>query len=312
MLKVGLILYSVRQAMARDALGTVEAVGKLGYKNIEVCNHNAMQDSGIGFGVPAAELKGIFDKFGSNVVSAHLFPFERANLPEVIAYNRILGNKNIVIPMGFFTTYDALMRYCEFLNRTGKILSEEGMNLLYHNHEIEYRTFNGKTIMDYLVENTDPQYLSLELDSYWTMRAGYDPVKMIQYFGKRIKLLHQKDFPYDAAVPINALGFGSRELQPGESIGLDGESAYAKQAAQNQGVVIREETQVEALTRKSAFTEIGTGIMPIQKIINAANEYTDASYIILEQDATRLDSELESIRVSMDAFQKFKGICWEK
>ncbi len=311
MLKVGLILYSVRQAMARDALGTVEAVGKLGYRNIEVCNHNAMLDSGTGFGVPAETLKQAFDRFGSRVVSAHIFPLEKAKLDEVIAYNKTLGNHNIVAPMGRFTTYDALMQYCEFLNRTGRTLREEGMTLLYHNHEIEYRTFGGKTIMDHLLENTDPDCLSLELDTYWTMRAGLDPVEMLQKFGRRIKLLHQKDFPYDAAVPINLIGFGSREIGPGEAYGLDGESMYARQAAQNKGVVRREESPEEALTRKSAFTEIGTGIMPIQRIIDAANACTDAAYIILEQDATRQPTELDSIRVSMEAFRRFEGISWD-
>ncbi len=57
MIKVGLILYSVREEMAKDPIATVEKVGELGYKNIEVCNHNAIKDSGCGFNVPAETLK---------------------------------------------------------------------------------------------------------------------------------------------------------------------------------------------------------------------------------------------------------------
>jgi len=58
------------------------------------------------------------------------------------------------------------------------------------------------------------------------------------------------------------------------------------------------------------FTEIGTGVLPIQDIINAAAEAPNVDYIILEQDATQL-GEIESIRTSMEAFRKFTGIAWK-
>jgi len=308
MLKVGLILYSVRQAMATDTMGTLEEVVKLGYKNLEVCNHNATIDSGIGFGVGAEEIKAVFDKYGSKVVSAHVFPVEKANLQEVIEYNAVLGNKNIVCPNGRFSTYDDLMRQCEFFNSVGKLCGEAGMTYLYHNHSHEFRTIGGKTVMDLMIENTDPKYLSLELDTYWTMRAGLDPVETMKKFGKRIKLLHQKDFPFDSTAPINTLGFGDLELL--EPIGTDGESMYARMQAQGTPMA-QQQTEEQKMQRLSSFTEIGTGIMRIQDIIDASNEYTDAEYIILEQDATRLSSELESIKISMDAFKKFDGISWD-
>ena len=126
MIKVGLILYSVRGEMEHDPIGTVERVAQMGYKNIEVCNHNAIQDPGCGFGVDAPTLKAAFDKFGSKVVSAHVFPFEKSDMQAVIAYNQALGNHNIVNPMGKFSTYDDLMRQCEDFNRWGQICREAG------------------------------------------------------------------------------------------------------------------------------------------------------------------------------------------
>ena len=112
-----MILYSVRNEMEKDAIGTVERVAELGYKNIEVCNHNAIQDPGCGFGVEAQVLKETFDRFGAQVVSAHIFPFEKSDIPAVLEYNRVLGNTNIVNPMGRFTTYDDLMQQCEYFNK---------------------------------------------------------------------------------------------------------------------------------------------------------------------------------------------------
>lgn len=303
-LKVGLILYSVRQSMGEDPIKTVEAVGRLGYKNIEVCNHNAVADSGIGFGVDADVLKATFDRFGSKVISAHIFPFEKSDIPAVLAYNKVLGNKNIVNPMGRFTTYDDLMRQCEYLNKMGKICHDEGMVYLYHNHNHEYRTFNGKSILDIIVENTDPDYLSLELDTFWTMRAGLCPVEMIRHYGRRIKLIHQKDFAWDSLAPINLNGLTPEEIEmkPADDVGLNGDNRWTESESDKR----RRET-----TDASAFTEIGTGIMHIQDIIDAANTYTDADYIILEQDFTRMESEIASVAKSMEAFKRFTGISWD-
>lgn len=304
-LKVGIILYSVRDEMAKDSLGAVARVAEMGYKYVEVCNHNAIRDPGCGFGIPADTLMDTFRNFGTQVVSAHVFPFEKADIPAVLAYNRILGNTNIVNPMGRFSTYDDLMRQCEAFNRIGKICHEEGMNYLYHNHEFEFRTIRGKTIMDHICENTDPAYLSLELDTFWVMRAALCPMETIKHYGRRIRLIHQKDFAWDSLQPINLIGLTpeDRELKPGEVVGIDGNSDYAKNG--------KHKETPERIIRATAFTEIGSGIMPIQKIIDAANTYTDAAYIILEQDVTRMATQFDSVAASMEGFKKFTGIAWD-
>lgn len=310
-MKVGLILYSVREEMAKDPIATVEKVGQLGYKFVETCNHNAIEDPGCGFGIPAKQLKETFDRFGSQVISTHIFPLEKADLAEVVKYNHAVGNKNLVNPMGQFSTYDDLMQQCEEFNRIGKQLHEEGITFLYHNHEFEYRTFRGKMIMDYLLENTDPNYLSFELDTFWTMRAALDPIEVIKRFGKRIRLVHQKDFAWDSLQAINLIGLTDqdREMKPGEVVGMNGNSSYAKNGGKH-GVSEDEAAEEYRRLRMTSFTEIGSGIMPIQKIIEAANTYTSAEYIILEQDFTRLPTQIDSIAKSMEEFKKFSGIEW--
>ena len=307
MLKIGLILYSVRDMMALDPLGTVDAVAKMGYKNIEVCNHNALEDAGCGFGIPAETLKEKLDEYGSRVISAHVEPMMQADLDGVIAYEQVLGNRNLVYPMGRIADYDDLMRQIEWFNATGKRLKEEGMQLLYHNHYHEYRTYKGKTVLDYIVDNTDPDYLGLELDTFWTMRGGRDPVEVLKHFGKRIKLVHQKDFAWDALVQINLNGITpeEREWQEGTPLADFGFGLMRALANPNMD---REEGMRRS---NSAFTEIGMGIMPIQTIIDAAAEYTDAAYMILEQDYTRMANQVVSIEKSMESFRKFRNISWE-
>lgn len=303
-MKVGLILYSVREEMAKDPLGTVRKVGEIGYRFVETCNHAADRDSGSGFGIPAELLKNTFDEFGTKVISTHIYPIEKADLAAVASYNHVIGNTNLVNPMGSFMNYDDVMRQCEEMNRIGARLRREGIHYLYHNHNHEFRTIAGKSIMELIAENTDPDFVMFELDTFWVMRAGLNPVNEIRRFGKRIRLLHQKDFSWDSlqAINLNGLTPEEREIVPGE--GAVFMTAKMKDMAESR----RTRFQYE---RESAFTEIGCGIMPIQQIIDAANESTDAEYMILEQDFTRMPSQFDSIRKSMEGFKKFSGIEWE-
>lgn len=312
-LKVGLILYSVRRSMEKDPIGTVREVAGMGYKYIETCNHNAIRDEGCGFGIPAEELKKTLDTFGSRVISTHIFPLEKADLGKVAAYNQVMGNTNIVNPMGQFSTYDDLMRQCETFNQIGKKLHEEGMHFIYHNHEHEFRTIRGKMIEDYLLENTDPEYVSFELDTFWTMRGGLNPVDVIKHMGKRIRLIHQKDFAWDSIQEINLIGLTKedREIKEGEVVGMGGNSKYALAGGKHVGS--EDEAEAEYRRRRaSSFTEIGSGIMHIQDIIDAASRYTSAEYIILEQDATRMPTEMDSVKKSMEGFKKYHGIVWDE
>lgn len=284
-LKVGIQLYSVRNTMAEDPIGTISKVAEAGYRYLEVANHKALEDDGVGFGVGPQELNALMEKAGSKVISAHIFPFNDGNYKRVVEYNQKIGNHVLVYPMETFKDYDDVMTKVEYYEKMGKIAAEEGMTFLYHNHFQEFQKFNGKTVMDYIVENTDPNHVNLELDTFWTLRGGYDPVEMMEHFGTRIKMLHQKDFAKDTKTPVNMLK-------------LVGEDTYITREVFGQ------------YKCNDDFTEIGFGQMDIQSIINKALELGSIEYIVLEQDATKLD-ELESIKKSMDGFHKFQGIIWE-
>lgn len=284
-LKVGVQLYSVRNEMMKDPIGTIESVAKAGYKYLEAANHNALEDFGVGFGVDAKTLKSVLDDQGSGIVSAHIFPFTADNTKELIEYNHILGNNYIVYPMDFYGGYDEVQRKVEMMNSVGKIFRAEGISLLYHNHFHEFQKFGDKTVFQMIYENTDPDYLGFELDTFWSMRGGQNPLEVMDYLGQRLKLVHQKDYlPADGypKVIFDRLGYDAK-------IDMD---------VFNSGYSEKE------------FTEIGTGSMDIQAIIDKANALGSVDYIILEQDYSQ-HPELESIRLSMDSFKKFNGISWK-
>ncbi|NLK07375.1 MAG: sugar phosphate isomerase/epimerase [Firmicutes bacterium] len=284
-LKVGIQLYSVRQSLMKDPYGTLAKVAEAGYKFVEAANHDSTTDPGVGFGVPAETMKKSLDDLGMSIVGSHVHPLEPERLAEVLDYHEVLGNKQIGVGIAFFpyNDVDSIKRTCETYNQLGALCKERGMRFYYHNHYQEFQVFGDKTVLDHMMENTDPELVFLELDTYWAMRAGEDPVELIEKYKDRLVLLHQKDFPADAPQPLVVF---DNLVDPNQEIGME---AFVN--------------VVDPLT----FTEIGTGTLPIQDIINAGLKAPHVEYIILEQDHTQLD-EIESIKTSMEAFKKFSGI----
>lgn len=78
-------------------------------------------------------------------------------------------------------------------NKAGKILKEHGITLCYHNHGYEFLPYEGGTLFDYIVKNTDPKYVSFEMDLLWTAFPGQDPAALLNKYGSRFKLIHLKD-----------------------------------------------------------------------------------------------------------------------
>lgn len=282
-LKVGIQLYSVREEMAKDPFETIRKVAEIGYKNLEVANSRADQDPGVGFDVPADKLLEILGGFGAQVVSSHIRPIDETTLPAIIEYHHKIGNKYIGQSVDFFPDYDTLLKRCEYYNQVGKTLAPYGMKFLYHNHYQEFQKLQDKYVLYHIMENTDPAYVDFELDTFWAMRGGADPVEVMKRLGARLKLVHQKDFSKTSTSPVNLWTVKDPET------------------------LITRETFGEGMDPKD-FCEIGTGIMDIQTIIDTANAL-GAEYIVLEQDHTQL-TQMESVRISMDSFKKFSGLDW--
>ncbi|WP_085535260.1 sugar phosphate isomerase/epimerase family protein [Massilibacteroides vaginae] len=284
-MKVGIQLYSVRNSMANDPIGTLKEVAEIGYKNIEIANHNAEVDPGVGFNVSAEEINKTLQECGAKVISGHVFPFRAETMDAILAYHAQIGTKFLVMPMDFYADRDEVLRKSEILNNVGAKCREAGIEFVYHNHFHEFQEFGGKTIYEMIMENTDPQNLKIELDSYWALRGGQDIASFMKKYGKRIRLLHQKDFPAQYKDQFNLI------------------------EAVHKNAPVVDLTYFESVVSDDTFTEIGHGILNIQGIINTATEHCDVEYIILEQDFSKL-GELESLKVSMESFKKFNGIEW--
>jgi sugar phosphate isomerase/epimerase len=279
-LKVGLQVYSVRQNMAKNPIATVKRVAEIGYKYLETANLRTPDDYGTGFGVPAKDLKKILSPFATKIFSAHIFPLDMTNIDKVLDYFAELDTKYIHSkpPYG---TVDDIKRQAELHTKLGEKCRAKGMRYGIHSGVTSYCE-DGTFAMDRFAEFTSPGNVLFELDTYWILRSGEDPVELIKRYKDRIHIIHQKDLPREFKVILNL----NEHLPKGGQTVKDFYSAH----------VFPEE-----------FCEIGTGSMDLQKIIDTALEYTKAENIILEQDYTQLD-EFDSIQLSMNNFKKFKGL----
>ena len=286
--RIGLQLYSVRQSLASDPWKALAEIAQAGFTRLEAANHNARNDPGVGFGVRAPELRNRLGELGLSIVGCHINPLHLDILPRALDYQAELGNTQIGCDIEFYPygDRDFVLRRCETFNQVGELARERGMRFYYHNHFQEFQRFGDDYVYDLILTNTDPSLVFLQIDTYWAYRGGQDPIEWMNRFPDRVILLHQKDFPANAPQPLNLY---DGVVSPMENIDM----------------AVFEE-------RKSAlcFTEIGTGMLPIQDIVDAAANLPNLDYMFLEQDHTRLP-EIESIRRSHDAFSaKFTGIAW--
>jgi sugar phosphate isomerase/epimerase len=142
--------------------------------------------------------KKLMSESGLKVVSVHEDLGSILNrTQEIIEEAKTFGTEYVVVTgMHHFDYSDkkAVLELIDKLNRAGKLLKEGGINFLYHNHNCEFRKVEpGKTAYDLILENTDPQYVNFEFDSYWAAEAGVDVLDLMETLGERMKLHHIND-----------------------------------------------------------------------------------------------------------------------
>lgn len=285
-MKVALQIYSVKDHLKKDPLGTMREVARLGYKYIEPFAHpGSMGDKlgaeeSFGLGMSLADAKAFLSDSGIQVIGGHYYYPGVDAFEPMCEYYAALGAKQIGSGGDFFPGgMDELKQKMELMVKDMEIAKKYGLRYYYHNHFWEYQKFGDRTIMEIMSDETDMYF---ELDTYWAARGGVDPVKEIERMGNRLILIHQKDYAKGIDEKINMF---DGMVDPNKPIFPE-----HHRDARHVGT----------------FAEVGTGILPIQSYIDAGNK-VGVEYIILEQDLTAID-ELESIKISMDAFKKFNGV----
>jgi sugar phosphate isomerase/epimerase len=182
---LGVQLYTVRDQAERDLAGVLAAIREIGYQEVELYWNV--------YNLPAAELRKMLDDHGLRAPSGHV---NYEGLDSKLDYAQTLGFEYVVCPMlpeKMRGKLDGFKEAADQFNIWGEKVRQRGMRFGFHNHNYEFRLIDGKTGFETLMERTDPKLVSIEMDCYWIVQAGQDPVEMFKRYGSRIRMLHLKD-----------------------------------------------------------------------------------------------------------------------
>lgn len=200
--RVGIQLYSVRTEMQRDMAATLARLAQIGYRDVEFAGY---------FGRTPAQVKELLETNGLAAPSTHLgYDLLRAGWDRALDDALAIGQGYVTIPWlpnEARRGSDDWHRVADELNRAGERARARGLRLAYHNHDFEFQEIGGQTLMDALLARTDPALVSFQMDIYWTVRAGRDPLAYLRRHPGRFTMLHVKDSagpPDHAMVDVGA------------------------------------------------------------------------------------------------------------
>jgi len=193
---VGIQLYTVRDAMAADALGTLKKLSNLGYKNLELANYS----NGKFYGFAPKEFNKIVTGLGMVNLSSHT-QVEAAgitvdNAKKMADDHAELGVKYCVQPWVNEPdrNIESYKKMVGDWNKVGKIMKGVGIQFGYHNHNFEFKSINGIVpYYDIYMKELDPDLVTMEIDLFWVSKAGQDPIEMFKKYPGRFQLFHLKD-----------------------------------------------------------------------------------------------------------------------
>jgi sugar phosphate isomerase/epimerase len=186
---IGAQAYTFRRSFPINAIATLDSIQMMGITEIE---------GGAPKGMSPEQFRKLCADRGISIPSTGAGYEQLVKDPmEIVKTAKILGATYVMcawIPHkgNTFTLEDA-KKAVEVFNSAGKILKENGITFCYHDHGYEFQPYEDGTLFDYLIKNTNPAYVSFEMDVLWTLHGGGDPVSLLKKYKGRWKLMHLKD-----------------------------------------------------------------------------------------------------------------------
>ena len=187
--KFGLQLYSLRTDLPKDPKGVLKQVAAFGYKQVESYEGK----DGMFWGMTNKEFKKYMDELGMTIVSSHCninsdFETKAAQAGEI-------GMKYLICPSlgGANKSIDDFKRAGDKFNACGDICKKNGLRFAYHNHGYSFEQMDGQLPQDILMQGTNKDTVDFEMDIYWVVTAGADPLAWFEKYPGRCKLCHVKD-----------------------------------------------------------------------------------------------------------------------
>jgi sugar phosphate isomerase/epimerase len=185
---LGVQLYTLREAIAEDIDATLAAVAEIGYEEVELFQLH---------GLTPAEMRGKLDAVGLRAGSSHYdLNALREDLGRHVDGALEIGQRLMVVPSisGDERSPEGLARVAEDFNRIGEAVRGAGMRFGYHNHDWEFQRFDdGSMPMDILLDETDEALVDWQMDLFWTVHGGSDPLEQMSVRSGRVTSVHVKD-----------------------------------------------------------------------------------------------------------------------
>lgn len=285
-LKLGLQLFTVRNYLRDDLEAGLKKFGDMGFKNVEFPSFDPEALSGAKpriRNVTSQEMNEMMQRLSMHMIS---FSVPMPNdVPETLKtdfnweaaarYAQEIGCAGLSISMMFFKDKDEVLQFADYCNKAAAVCKKYGVKFIYHNHFQEFQKFDGEYVLDIFLANTDPDWVKIELDTFWVKRGGVDPVAYLDKIGDRCILIHQKDLSR-SCTNVDLLA------------GYEGYVGHEKFSE----------------AKHDEFIEVGQGVLDIPGIIAKAREIGSVEYLIIEQDYSTLDP-VTSAQASYDYIKTF-------
>ncbi|MEC4003746.1 sugar phosphate isomerase/epimerase [Flavobacterium sp. SUN052] len=202
----GIQLWTLRDIIYANPQKTIAEVGKMGFTQIE----SFEGEKGIFWGMKPAEFKSFLDGEGLKLISSHCnWQIDLARKADEVAS---VGGKYLMCPwLGPQKSIDDFKSYADKFNKAGEICKKAGIKFAYHNHDYSFKELDGQIPQQVMMDLTDANLVDFEMDMYWVVTAGINPIEYMTKYKNRFQLCHIKDRIKDAKEPFASctLGEGS-------------------------------------------------------------------------------------------------------
>lgn len=264
---IGLQLYSVRDAMKNDPVGTLTELAKIGYKHVEHANYIDRKF----YGFTAKEFKVVLDDLGLKMPAGHTvmgknhWDADKNDFTDAWKYTvedaAYMGQKYVISPWmdeSMRETYDDLVRYLDVFNLCGDLCQKSGMKFGYHNHWAEFtQELNGMKLFDIMMQKLDVNKVVMQLDIGNMYIGGAKALDVIGQYPGKFEMIHVKD-----------------------EIAVDTEEKY-----------------------ESAI--LGKGIIPVKEVLDICRKTGGTKVYIIEQESYQGKAPMDCMKENFDIMKEW-------
>lgn len=286
-IEAGINIFSVYRELGEDYFGTLEKVAAAGYVNIELIGFNMKSFTRYIDEIPMEAVRDKFRELGLNAVAVHEGTMPGQELishdwDSLMKYYAGIGCQRIVLPSVWIKDREDTLKAAEQMNSIGKKMKDGGFQFYLHNHAHEFKAVGDQTLFDLILENTDPSYVKFEIDMAWVVRAGIDPIHVLEKLGDRCDIVHQKDISNNLSGQLNIM----EAMQQGSEEGLEPFQIYQKHIGPGD------------------FVDLGTGRFDFAAVYEQIRAMGHVRYALVENEGESED-KFGSIRKDLTVLQQY-------